>query len=336
MLPPVASINPKINPDAVSEAGGELEAVTLGGANRPVIETHAPVSRLEGTIIDNTTQAKRQAIAAIAEERHEQDEAALEALWEATVDRSPVLRYSLEKLNTPVDLQQKHASRFVVKSLNMLLSGAAMASMFMPGASGGYRQLGTMAGRDLLNNVRFNPEAQVTLTPTEQIQLAALVDTLKADVIRNYFAYKNTLALLAEAHQQAAENNADYAAALAGYKKGKTTPSELLMAADAHHRAALYEQGLRQQAKESRLNLERLAGKEVMETHVVAERLLAVPELAAAPAKDKADASKRSRTSVKASVSRKSEPVTWQAEPVQAPPAVGPELPPLELMEDAY
>ena len=46
----------------------------------------------------------------------------------ATVEKNPVIRFSLEKIMTPTDLHAKKSSQFLSKTLGVMVSGAAMLS----------------------------------------------------------------------------------------------------------------------------------------------------------------------------------------------------------------
>lgn len=300
-LPPTASMNGFLSEDDLQwveptkseltpTAETSLEAVTLtsfqqaeqqnnsttSGANSGLngVALNGPVKRLEGHVdvkSGEITEGKAptavagqnatpEAILARAQQRFQEEE--LKALWEATVDRNPVIRFSLEKLALPTELHKPHSSMFLNKTLSTLVSGAAMAAT-LTGAGNAYTQMGIMAGGQAIDNImsgRTGPHAdERKLTPTEQIQLAGLVDTLKRDLLSSYSAYSTCLDRLDSLHQETVNANALYAQELS--EVGETdNPVELVTAASAYYQASLAEHTVRHQAKLARLSLERLAG----------------------------------------------------------------------------
>jgi CMP-N-acetylneuraminic acid synthetase len=65
----------------------------------------ATLSILQSTNPPKQADALRQVQQALEEQE-------LKSLWASAVDRNPVIRFSLEKLATPTDLQNKHSSQF--------------------------------------------------------------------------------------------------------------------------------------------------------------------------------------------------------------------------------
>lgn len=253
-LPPVASINGALPSLSAPKTGEEpLEAVTLSAISSPAVKIRKPVLKLDSDLGIRTSTDEYQELLRIQKTLDEED---LRMLWEATVEKNPVIRFSLEKLSTPTDLQPKKSSIFLNKTLNVLISGATMAATMVPGGSY-YRNVGAMAGGDALRNlVNGNTKPQVgTLTATEQIQLAGLVDELQGKLIQTYHDYKNGLQALTSAHQVTLRNNELY-------RKSLDSGNDLaiLAAGSAYYKALMNETELRQKAKINRLRLERLAG----------------------------------------------------------------------------
>ncbi len=262
-LPPIASINPVIDPAELAQKDENLDLQTISLAPttpRPQLLTTPRVKQLDTNLDIHESDSDRELLIQLQQKLSEAD---LKTLWDATVEKNPVIRFSLEKLALPPDIQEAHSSQFMKKSLNLLLSGAAIATTMLPGAAGVggdyYRNVGTMAGRDALSNVINGPQAipENLLSPTEKIQLAGLVDELQATVIQTYHNYRNTLQTLANAHKNTLKNNSTYAKAL----KTDSTPAQIASGA-AYYKALLHETDLRQKAKQYRLQLERLAGIE--------------------------------------------------------------------------
>jgi hypothetical protein len=255
-LPPVASINGPLQSQEDEEG---LGPVTLNAVHSPnAIQVHQPVAKLDTDLGIKTSSDEYQELLKSQKALDEED---LRALWSATVEKNPVIRFSLEKLSTPADLGAKKSSQFLNKTLNVLISGATIAATMAPGG-GYYRNMGAMAGGDAVRNIlngNSKPQLQ-TLSPTEQIQLAGLVDELQAKLVQTYHDYKNTLQSLATAHEQSVKSNKIYHDAL---QSGNDLA--ILASASAYYKAVLNETELKQKAKLNRLRLERLAGDEALQ-----------------------------------------------------------------------
>lgn len=226
-----------------------------------VLEAAAQVSESQAQqkepAITSPIQAKATLVA--INQRYQEEE--LKALWRSTVERNPVIRFSLEKLALPTELHPSHSSQFLNKTLSVLVSGAAIgASMFSTG--GAYTQMGILAGGQALQNLmtgNTGTNVEGKLSPTEQIQLAGLVDSLKQRLMEDYQAYVLDMNQLATVHQQALAYNEAYSRAL-----GKGQPLEAFSAGAAYYQAMMEETRLRQHAQHTRLNLERLAGADAV------------------------------------------------------------------------
>lgn len=255
-LPPVASINNKLEHAFQAQEAEPFEAITLSAISAPALRAGTRVEKLDSPL----TLRPENEFMALVKLRQAQDEADLDKLWQATVERNPVIRFSMEKLMMPADLRNKHSAMFS-KVVSTLIQGAALGSqMFLGG--GGYQDMGIMATGQALDNIvtgRNKPQ-QTQLSPTEQIQLAGLIDELKAKLIQTYSSYKSTLQLLSEARETTLKNNNLYSKALA-------TQNELAMmaASNAYYQALLHETGLRQKARLYHVQLERLAGAEAVQ-----------------------------------------------------------------------
>jgi hypothetical protein len=258
-LPPVAAINPRMEEKTDTTSDSTVEAVSLAAIGSPVIHTTPKVDRLD---TDLSGQFKTEQLQGVVEIQQKVDEADLEHLWQAAVEKNPVIRFSLEKLATPADLQTHQSSRFLTKTLSTMISGATMASTMLPGG-GAYRNMASMAAGNALQNLttgRTTPTPG-SLSPTEQIQLASLIDDLKLKLIRTYQDYKNTLQNLAQAHEVTSKNNNMYSKALSA-----KNDLALMAAGTAYYQSLISETALRQKAKVYRLQLERLAGQDAVST----------------------------------------------------------------------
>ncbi|MDH4380055.1 MAG: hypothetical protein QE263_09155 [Vampirovibrionales bacterium] len=287
-LPPMATINPQLPTESAQSTvdensvgpanpNSELEVVSLAAVTTPVFTTRPAITRLESSLGANEDDASR-ALAALQQGIEDDD---LKALWDATVERNAVIRFSLEKLSAPDEtLQTKQSSVFLRRTLSTMISGATMASMMLPGGNvvGGYRNMGIMAGGDALRNLTSGatqPQGQ-RLSATEKIQLAGLVESLQRDVLQHYHDYKRTLSALTLAHEKTTLAQQAYTQAMAVGKQQSNSPATPLMLMSngaAYYQARLYETTLQQEAQRLRLSLERMAGGNV----VTGLRLIANP-----------------------------------------------------------
>ena len=254
-LPPIAIINPRLE-QSKSEDDIPDGAISLTAVSSPVLHTTPKVTRLDNTVINQ----KDSGLVSVNEIRQKVEEADLEHLWQAIVEKNPVIRFSLEKLATPMDLQTKQSSRFLTRTLSTMISGATMAATMMPGG-GAYRNMSSVATGNALQNLvsgRTQPTVG-SLSPTEQIQLAGLIDELKLKLIRTYQDYQSSLQSLAQSREVTAKNSAMYSQAQVG-----KNDMAIMATGRAYYQALINETDLRQKARLQRLCLERLAGKEAV------------------------------------------------------------------------
>jgi len=251
-LPPIASINPKL--DELPDNG--LESLDFSPTENKGIQKTPRITRLDTPLPVSEKNVK----SGLLEARHKIEEADLERLWQATVQKNPVIRFSLEKLAAPADTLPSHSSLFLRKTLTTMISGATMASTMLPGG-GAYRNMASMAGGNALQNVvsgntKPTPGA---LSKTELIELAGLIDDLKLSLIHNYQDYNASLQSLADARQSTQRNSAIYTQA-----QKSNNDMAIMAAASAYFQSLLHESDLRQKARLQRLMLERIAGQETV------------------------------------------------------------------------
>jgi hypothetical protein len=252
-LPPVATINPKLQPNVqTTPKDDELAPLTLSGqVSIPTLKASDPVTRLDKPVLGSAARTAAMA----ADTTLTQEE--LSTLWRATVERNPIIRFSLDKLATPADLSAKYSSRFLTRTLNTVITGGAFAAMMVPGG-GAYRNMGFMAGGDALKNLingKIAPRPGA-LSPTEQIQLAGLVDDLRARLIQNYWDYRAALLSLQAASLATVE---------ADQIMSKTVnPTLKTSKAIQYYRCRVEETNWLEKAKQYRIQLSRLAGEEAV------------------------------------------------------------------------
>jgi hypothetical protein len=247
-----------------SEDGTALEAVELTDSPKTGLST-SPTNNGEPKIPPQTVSIKEiQATAFNALKPSEKlsvleqaiQETDLQFLWNGVVERNPVVRFSLEKIALPVENHNAHSSQFLRKSLSVLISGAALGStLVMPG--GGYQSMGVLAGSQAVQNlVNGRTKPISTLTPTEHIQLANLVDDLKRQLVENYQTYQQNLRNVQQAQLTTQRAFQQYERA-----KKNQNPLELLTTMQVYHQTLKREMMLKQQTKLARIKLERLSGE---------------------------------------------------------------------------
>ncbi|MEB3286408.1 MAG: hypothetical protein VKJ04_02780 [Vampirovibrionales bacterium] len=297
-LPPVALINDAISIEqlkkrekADSAVESELGPIVFSAVSPATVKLSSRPASLQGSI---NLHEGNQEFETLVDLQKKLDEKDLKHLWEATVEQNPVIRFSLEKLAMPIDLQPRHSSNFLNKTLAVMINGAAMGAMMMAPGAGAYQNMGIATVSQAAQNVVMgnNKPQTSTLTATEQIQLAGLIDDLKAELIQNYQGYKKVLEQLTQARAVTLRNNNLYASALR-----INNPLSKMAAGSAYYKAVLNETELRQQAMMYRLKLERLAGRPAIDKLQLS---LAVPTEAAI---EEVKASDNSKTAVSAKIS---------------------------------
>ncbi len=259
-LPPVATINPIIEAksEEIEGNGDGIDEVVMMPAITPsVLKTSPRITKIDTDLGIRNSSKDHQKLKNVQNDLDNDD---LDQLWKATVERNPVIQFSLEKVHAPVEIQQKQSSLFMKKTLNVLITGATMATTMIPGG-GSYRNIGAMAVGDATRNMTAGVPtlSDNILSATEKIQLAGLIDELQATLIQTYHDYKRTLATLANAHQNTVQANVRYSMALDSQNQ-----IAILASGTAYYKALMDETRLRQEAKLQRLKLERLAGADAV------------------------------------------------------------------------
>lgn len=191
----------------------------------------------------------------------------IENLWNATVSNNPMISFCLKKLSIPIEQRRVHSSLFA-KSMGALISGAAMLPSFL-GMNYGI-QSGTYAAGRLANNLinkKNNEKLQnPSITDTEAIELASLIEDLQDEIIVDYFKYKGALTKLKKCREQLLLHNKNYSEAL------KENDSLNVAIASSQWEDELVEEyRLKQEVKKYQLALIRLAGKKTVDDLNVAQ-----------------------------------------------------------------
>ena len=232
------------------------EVIQLEGVKPEQIELPKNNVNLKGSslmIKDDT------ALQEIINKQREKDLEDIEALWKGTVDNNQVIGFALKKLATPESQRRIHTS-LMSKTLSALVAGAAFAPMFMGGDY--LTQTSAFAAGRLAQNLinKKNVPTEIPLTDTEMIELAGLIENLQDRIINAYYNYKHSLSQLKETRSKLLLYNRNFEKAMEDDDLLEITISSSLY--DNMHLEEAYYLEL---SKKYHLELQRLAGKKVVD-----------------------------------------------------------------------
>ena len=189
----------------------------------------------------------------------EKDIEDIDNLWKGTVENNQVIGFALKKLATPESQRRIHSS-LMAKTLSAIVSGASLAPALI-GAdymvqSGSYA-IGRIA-QNLLN--KKNIPQEVPLTDTELIELAGLIESLQDKIINAYYNYKSSLSQLKEIRARELLYNKNYVKAM-----DEEDFLEIAISSAQYKDMQIEEYKYLQMAKKYHLELQRLAGKKVVD-----------------------------------------------------------------------
>ena len=189
----------------------------------------------------------------------EKDMEDIENLWKGTVENNQIIGFALKKLSTPESQRRIHSS-LMAKTLSAVIAGASLAPSLI-GANYGIQSGSFAAGRLAQNFInRKNVPTEIPLTDTELIELASLVENLQDKIITAYYNYKSSLSMLKEARQRLLLYNKNYAKAL-----DDEDIMEISISSSLYDNMRVEEFNYMEQAKKYHLELQRLAGKKVVD-----------------------------------------------------------------------
>ena len=139
----------------------------------------------------------------------------IENLWNATVSNNPAISFCLKKLSIPAQQRRIHSS-LMAKSMSAIVSGAALLPSFL-GMNYGVQSGAYAAGRlahNLINKENNEKLQNPSLTDTEAIELASLIESLQDEIIVSYYNYKGALIKLKKCREQILLQNKNYSQAL--------------------------------------------------------------------------------------------------------------------------
>ena len=188
----------------------------------------------------------------------EKDLEDIERLWKGTVENNQVIGFALKKLATPESQRRIHSS-LMAKTLSAIVTGAALAPCLI-GAD--YMvQSGSYAAGRIANNFlnRKNIPQEIPLTDTELIELAGLVENLQDKIINAYYNYKSALTQLKEVRSRQLLYSKNYVKAM-----DDEDFLEIAISSALYKDMEIEEFKYTQLAKKYHLELQRLAGKKVL------------------------------------------------------------------------
>lgn len=238
--PALATEDGEIHLGTVEQAKIELPKVDYKGKDSLIIN--------EQQIMDEIVKLQK-----------EKDMEDIDNLWKGTVENNQVIGFALKKLATPESQRRIHSS-LMAKTLSAIVSGASLAPALV-GANYMVQSGSYAAGRiaqNLLN--KKNIPQEIPLTDTELIELAGLVENLQDKIINAYYNYKGCLSQLKEIRSRELLYSRNYAKAM-----DEEDFLEISISSALYDDMQIEEVKYVQMSKKYHLELQRLAGKKVVE-----------------------------------------------------------------------
>lgn len=238
--PALATDDGEIHLGTVEQAKIELPKVDYKGKESLIIN--------EQQIMDEIVKLQK-----------ENDMEDIDNLWKGTVENNQVIGFALKKLATPESQRRIHSS-LMAKTLSAIVSGASLAPALV-GADYMVQSGSYAAGRiaqNLLN--KKNIPQEIPLTDTELIELAGLVENLQDKIINAYYNYKGCLSQLKEIRSRELLYSRNYAKAM-----DEEDFLEISISSALYDDMQIEEAKYVQMSKKYHLELQRLAGKKVVE-----------------------------------------------------------------------
>ncbi len=231
------------------------DEIKLDNVEKQTIEIPKTDVKLKESIVINDKAVMEE----IVKMQKEKDLEDIENLWKGTVENNQVIAFALKKLSTPESQRRIHSS-LMAKTLSAIVAG----SSFVPYALGTDYMLQTgafAAGRIAQNLInKKNMPQEIPLTDTELIELAGLVENLQDKIINAYYNYKNALIQLKNVRSKELLYSRNYAKAM-----DEEDFLEIAISSSLYDNIVIEEYYYLQNAKKYHLELQRLAGKKVME-----------------------------------------------------------------------
>ncbi len=242
----------------ISSVNTQMQAdeVHLGDVEKPQIEIPKTNYKQSESLLLTDDEMMGQ----IVKLQREKDLEDIDNLWKGTVSNNQVIGFALKKLATPESQRRIHSS-LMAKTLSAIISGAALAPTLI-GANYTIQSASYGAGRiaqNLLN--RKNIPQEIPLTDTELIELAGLIENLQDKIISAYYNYKGSLTRLKEIRSRELLYNKNYAKAMEDEDF-----LEIAVSSSMYQDMQLEEEKYMQLCKKYHLELQRLAGKKVVDS----------------------------------------------------------------------
>lgn len=230
------------------------EEVVLPVIKKQKLNLHPVEEKSSKKIIIN----KQEELAEIVSIQQESEIKDIEMLWQATVDNNKLIKFTMQKLNTPEGQRRLHSS-IAAKTLSAVVYGASFLPTFAGGDS--LIQSASFATGKLVNNFlnkNAMPKSEM-LSDTELIELAGTIESLQDTIISSYYNYKGALNKLKDTRSRIVLYNKNYSQAIK-----KNDKLELIISSSLYEDMLLNEYYAEQEAKKYYLELERLAGAKVV------------------------------------------------------------------------
>lgn len=236
---------------------GDANVVMLDKDNieKPELTIDSASKTLKGSLLVNDSET----VANLIDVQKEHDIKDLEKLWQGTVENNQIIEFALKKLATPESQRRIHSS-LMAKTLSAIVAGASFVPSLM-GANYGLQTSAFSAGRlaqGLLN--KKNVPQETPLTDTELIELAGMVEELQDSLISSYYNYKSTLSQLKDTRSKMLMYSRNYSKSLEGQDI-----LEIAISSSLYDAMRIQEFNLEQSAKKYHIQLQRLAGKKVVD-----------------------------------------------------------------------
>lgn len=245
----------KTQPTGVEQDYNSVE-LDLNDKDKLKIEKNEPVKKIESVDLSADEQAKIK----LFQVQKKQDIEDITTLWKATVERNNVIKFALKKVTMNPEERKKHSSK-MARTISALINGATLlpymfgldASIASAAAAGA--SLTTQAAK---NKLGYGPQ-NIPVTDTELIQLASLIEDLQNGLIKNYYSYKSSIELLKDCRSKLAVYKKNYELALQQKEE-----ANILVTKSLYDKQQLEEIKLKNQIKTARIELERFAGEETV------------------------------------------------------------------------
>lgn len=233
----------------------ESQEVSLEGVTPEKIEIPKKDVEMKSSLVLSDEQVMRE----LVRMQKEKDLEDIENLWKGTVDNNQVIGFALKKLASPESQRRIHAS-LMSKTLSALVAGASFAPSLI-GADYLVQTSAFAAGRLAQNLInKKNIPTEIPLTDTELIELAGLIESLQDKIINAYYNYKGALVQLKETRTKLLLYNKNYSNAIMN-----DDLLEITISSSLYDNMAMEEFYYVQLAKKYHLELQRLAGKKVVD-----------------------------------------------------------------------